>query len=119
MTTNDVKIAVSDKFANESYILSRTRGLRADLQLIQETRAERNVGVAAASILARSLFDQWFTDVAKEYHMSFPKGASASVVDAGREFVSQFGHDKLADVAKLHFKTLEAIRLNSGRPTDD
>ena len=117
--TNDVKIAVSDKFATKSDILSRTCGLRADLQLIQKTRAESKVGVAASSILARSLFDQGFTDEAKEYHMSFSKEAYASVVDAGREFVSRFGHDKLVDVAKLHFKTSEAIRSNSGQPTAD
>lgn len=110
---HDVKISVSDKFANEMYILERTRSIQKDFQLIQETKAERNIAVAAASILARSALDKWFIEAGQHYNMSFPKGASQHVIQTGRDFVDKFGFDKLSNIAKLHFKTLEYVR-----PTD-
>jgi len=37
--------------------------------------------------------------------MEFPKGASAAVDNAAREFVARHGAANLGKVAKLHFRT--------------
>jgi ribonuclease HIII len=107
---HSIKIAVSDKFANDRYILERTRTIHQNLHLIQKPNAERNLAVASASIIARSLLDKWFIEAAEQYKMRFPKGASLQVIEAGREFVNRFGFDKLREVAKLHFRTLDYLR---------
>jgi ribonuclease HIII len=41
----------------------------------------------------------------KRFEITFPKGASAAVDAAAKEFVGKFGADKLGEVAKTHFRT--------------
>jgi len=41
--------------------------------------------------------------------LDFPKGASNKVIKIGKEFAKQFGKDRLNEVAKIHFKTIDKI----------
>jgi ribonuclease HIII len=41
----------------------------------------------------------------KKYGMIFPKGASAAVDAAAKEFVARHGAENLPKVAKMHFRT--------------
>jgi len=41
----------------------------------------------------------------KEFDCKFPKGASAAVDAAAKEFVDKRGAENLAKVAKVHFRT--------------
>ena len=59
----------------------------------------------AASILARNEFVTRLRDLGKKYEMEFPKGASAAVDAAAKEFVAQHGAEELRKVAKMHFRT--------------
>jgi ribonuclease HIII len=43
--------------------------------------------------------------MAKHYEMTFPKGASAAVDAAAKEFVGKRGAEELNKVAKMHFRT--------------
>lgn len=103
------RFAIADKFADERFINSRLMAKGREITLVQTPRAERNVAVAAASVLARDRFLWRMEEMAQRYGMQFPKGASALVIEAGRQFVGTTGRDKLAEVAKLHFKTLDQI----------
>jgi ribonuclease HIII len=40
---------------------------------------------------------------------TLPKGASPAVVLAGRMIVKKHGEERLVSVAKLHFKTTQAV----------
>ena len=82
------------------------KGRRA--QVVQKPRAEVEVAVAAASIVARAEFLHRLQDLSREYGMNLPKGASV-VIAAGKEFVRKHGPDALGRVAKLHFRTTEKI----------
>jgi len=107
---NKVELAISDKFGNENLIMNRLKKLGKETQLIQVTKAESNLAVATASIIARSEYLMWHKNSEKKYNIVFPKGASSSVVEAGKSYVLKYGYEKLSEVAKLHFKTIDELK---------
>src|SRR5208282_722466 len=78
--------------------------LGQSIELVQRHKAEEDLAVAAASILARNEFVTRLRDLAKKFEMEFPKGASAKVDAAAKEFVAKRGAEHLGEVAKLHFR---------------
>jgi len=82
------------------------------INLIQTHKGERFTGVAAASILAREKFIDWFTNQEKELKILLPKGASALTEDAAKKIIKNYGEEFLIKVAKLHFKTTKKLLWN-------
>ena len=78
------------------------------MEIIQVPKAERDIAVAAASIIARDTFLSGMETLSEKYKIRLPRGAY-QVVEAGREFVTKHGSDALADVAKLHFSLTDAV----------
>lgn len=105
----NVHEAISDKFGDENLILNALQERGKKIKLSQFTKAERFTGVAAASILARSKFINWFSVIQNKYGVKLPKGASSEVIKAGRMFISEHGNASLNDVAKIHFKTTKQL----------
>jgi ribonuclease HIII len=101
--------ALADQFADERFILSKLQEAGRKIKLIQMPKAEQDIAVAAASILARDLFLSYLDKMSIEYHLKFPKGASAEVIRIARELIEKHGKDALAKVAKLHFKTTQEV----------
>ncbi len=101
----DAKEAISDKFGDDKLITNSLQERGEKILLHQFTKAERYTAVAAASILARQKFVEWFNIQKNILNFSLPKGASNLVVDAAIHIKNKFGEEKLNDVAKLHFKT--------------
>jgi ribonuclease HIII len=79
--------------------------LGREIELVQRHKAEADLAVAAASILARDEFVTRLGALEKKFETKFPKGASAAVDEAAKEFVAKQGAEQLAQVAKLHFRT--------------
>lgn len=100
---------VSDKFGDESYINDKLMEKGQGIDVIQETKAEQHLAVAAASVIARNAFLQKLVSLSTEYDVDLPKGAGKDVVEAGEEFVEKHGAEQLGEVAKLHFKTRDKI----------
>ncbi len=94
---------VVDKFANERLLVERTRSLA--IRLEQRPRAESELAVACASILARQEFLAALAELSSTYGMNLHKGAGAPTERAARAFVQRFGASELERVAKVHFKT--------------
>jgi len=107
---NPCQNALSDKFGNESLIKNALMKNGKTINLEQRVRAEEDIAVAAASILARDEFVRRMKKMSYEFGMDFPKGASEQVVKQARLFTKKYGFEKLSTVAKLHFKTTEKIR---------
>ena len=105
----ECNLAISDKFANEKYILSKLQEKGRGIELIQEHKAESYTAVATASILARARFLERMKKMSEEYSIDFAKGASTKVVSQAKEFVNKNGKKELANVAKLHFKTTDQV----------
>lgn len=102
--------ALSDQFANE-WVLKRALGQRRiPVQLEQRTKAESDVAVAAASILARDRFVQWMQQTAAASNCPMPLGCGPHVTRAAQHFVATHGRERLPDVAKLHFKVTQKLQ---------
>lgn len=103
--------AIIDQFADARYIRDRlaARDATKALNVVQLPRAEANLAVAAASVLARDRFLGWLERAARDYGLRLPKGASDEVEAAARRFVDRHGRAALAKVAKLHFKTTQRV----------
>jgi ribonuclease HIII len=98
--------AISDQFdKDKSTVAKALMALGQQLELVQRHRAEEDMAVAAASILARAEYVRRMARLGKEYGMTFPKGASVAVEVAGKEFVVRHGAEALSKVAKMHFRT--------------
>jgi ribonuclease HIII len=103
-------LAVVDKFGDESYLRTVLKEKGRQITVIQQTHAEEDSAVAAASILARARFVQQMEQLSNKVGKTLPKGASdPSIVVIGRELVAEHGKDILNEIAKLHFKTTETI----------
>ncbi len=101
----EAKEAISDKFGDENYIKNSLQKESKNILLHQLTKAERFTAVAAASILAREKFCDWF-DVQKiKYGFELPKGASSIVENTASSIKEKYGLEKLNELVKLHFKT--------------
>lgn len=98
--------AISDQFASDKATVAKAlMALGRELELIQRHKAESDLAVAAASILARDDFVKRLHQLGKQYGMVMPKGASAAVDAAAKEFIAKHGAEQLGKVAKLHFRT--------------
>jgi len=97
--------ALSDQFANPRVLERALMAKGKTIILRQQTKAESDYAVAAASILAREKFIDWLAAAEKRWGAKFPKGASGAVLEAARALVHQHGPDALHATAKLHFKT--------------
>ncbi len=107
----DCQEAVSDKFGDESLIRNSLQEKGKSILLHQFTKAERFTAVAAASILAREKFIDWFEIQNKKLGMILPKGAPAGIEKYAIQIKKQFGDKILNDLVKLHFKTTNKVFL--------
>ncbi len=101
--------ALADQFGDEKFIIAALMEKGKGIKVKQEIRAESDIGVAAASILARAEFVHRLAMLSVKYGMDFPKGASPAVIETGKEFVSKYGKERLKEVAKIHFKTTKSV----------
>ncbi len=98
--------AISDQFAsNKETVAKALMSLGREIELVQRHKAEQDLAVAAASILARNEFVTRLGELEKKFGMVLPKGASAMVDKAAKEFVDRFGAEELKKVSKVHFRT--------------
>lgn len=105
------QFAVVDQFADARYIeqkiLADTR--ESGLEIKQFPKAEADIAVAAASVLAREAFLEWLERESTRAKVTLPKGASPQVIEAAREIVARYGRERLGELAKLSFKTTEKV----------
>lgn len=115
-----VETFVVDEFAKaaRSYIEPR---LPPGVRLEVRPRAEDDVAVAAASVLARARYLEEMEALSEEVGFELPRGAT-HVLGTARRVVEERGEKGLAEVAKIHFGTTrrvfeaqEKIRERGGR----
>src|SRR5690349_15892673 len=98
--------AISDQFASSKDTVAKAlMPLGREIELIQKHRAEEDLAVAAASILARHEFVTRLGTMEKQYEMALPRGASAAVDAVAKEFIAKYGPANLPKVSKMHFRT--------------
>lgn len=105
------KFILSDQFGDKRIIENRllTDTRLSGIPVIQMHRAEADVAVAAASILARDAFLGWLDQTGKALRLTLPKGASPKVIETARLLVTRSGVDGLKEYAKVSFKTMDKV----------
>jgi ribonuclease HIII len=108
--TCSAKRVLVDRFATtgqlERFVAKECPGIRLE----QKVRGEADPAVAAASILARSVFLRELKRLSRSCGQDLPKGAGNPVLESAVQFAGAFGIDGLGNVAKMHFKTAEVVK---------
>lgn len=109
LSINSCENAIADQFGDEAVIKSALMKKGKLLNLIQTPKAERDIGVAAASILARSRFLDELDKLGKTLGVTLSKGVSPVVENIAKSIYDNGGLEQLKQYVKLHFKTTQKI----------
>jgi len=101
--------SLSDQFADAGVIKESLMRHGRNIVLEQRPRAESDIAVAAASIIAREGFINWLERKGKQFGMRLERGVSPSVKETAKKLVEMSGPEALRDVAKVHFRTAHEI----------
>src|SRR3954447_10350326 len=105
----DCPRALSDKFADARVIENALLQHGKKIRLEQRTKAESDLAVAAASILAREAFIDWLDRQGKAIGVKLGRGVSSEVKETARKVVEGGGPEALRKVAKLQFRTAHEV----------
>ena len=105
----DCPRSLSDQFADARLIEQSLlrHGRKIDIQ--QRPRAESDIAVAAASILARESFINWLDREGKKLGLRLERGVSPGVKATAEKLVNSKGPGILRELAKVHFRTAHAV----------
>lgn len=101
--------ALSDKFGDEKLIKNALLQKGKNIYLEQRCKAESDIAVAAASIIARAQFLSTLTQLSQKYAIELPKGASNKVIEVAKEIKEKYTKEELFNISKTHFKTYSQI----------
>lgn len=107
----NVDYIVVDEFARENRYYEYLNGIpNIQRNITFMTKAEdKNLAVAAASIISRYIFLKEFDKLSDSIHIPLPKGAGRDVDEIGEEIVEKYGEEKLQEIAKVNFKNTDRI----------
>ena len=105
----DCPRSLSDQFADARVIQQSLLQHGRKINIEQRTKAESDVAVAAASILAREAFINWLERRGKTLGMKLGRGVSTDVKEVAAKLVEARGPGILREVAKVHFRTAHEI----------
>jgi ribonuclease HIII len=100
--------AISDQFGRKETVLRALQERGRSIRLEQHPKAEADIAVAAASILARAEFVRRLDALAQQVGIALPKGAGPAVTQAAKAVLHR-DPKLLGTVAKLHFRTTAAV----------
>src|SRR6266481_6603520 len=106
---SDCPRALSDQFADARVIEQSLLQHGRKIDIEQRTKAESDVAVAAASILAREAFINWLERRGKELGLQLGRGVSAGVKATAEKLAAEKGPEILRQVAKVHFRTAHMV----------
>jgi ribonuclease HIII len=110
-------VVVTDQFGDPSLVENALleRGRRVTLN--QMHQGERDIVVAAASVMARAEFLRRLESLSQTVGLKLPKGAGPAVDEAGASLLARGGMELLGTVAKCHFKnTQKAEKIRESKP---
>jgi ribonuclease HIII len=105
----DCPRALSDQFADARVMERSLMQHGRKIHIEQRTKAESDVAVAAASILAREVFVGWLDRQGKTLGLRLGRGVSADVKTTAERLAAERGPEILRQVAKVHFRTAHAV----------
>jgi|GEM_PF-1683927 len=109
LKNNECGHVVVDQFGGEDVIKKALFKGGRGVEVLQTPKAERDIAVAAASILARAKFLNELKKLGSDLDIELPKGAGGAVTETAKKIVFLKGKDYLKTVAKLHFKNSDVL----------
>jgi ribonuclease HIII len=103
------RLAITDQFGDKAYVLNALMKKGQRIELIQRPKAEEDMAVAGASILARAEFLKRLYFLSQDVGLDLPKGASHLVEEAAVKLIRLHGPEVLDKVAKTHFKITDRV----------
>lgn len=104
--------ALSDKFGNDYLIKNALMEKGRKIKLEQMVRAESDIAVAAASILARDGFLRVMNELSELCGEALPKGVNNQVKRCAATIIEKHGVEMLDRCVKKHFKTYNEVLQN-------
>jgi ribonuclease HIII len=105
----DCPRALSDQFGDPRLVEGELRRQGVEIKLEQRTKAESDIAVAAASVLARAEFVRQLAKLSMEAGTQLAKGSGAGVKKQAEEIFQKNGREKLAKLCKTHFRTFAEV----------
>lgn len=104
---------IVDRFTTD-VVLKKWFRLPENVIIVNVPKAESDIAVAAASVLARDSFLQGLEQLSAELSLDLPKGAGGHVTSYAAKVVQKYGTDVLQCCAKMHFRnSLEISGIGS------
>lgn len=110
----DCPKVISDQFGSKESVERALMKAGRGIELVQRHKAESDMAVAAASILAREGFLYALQKMREQYSADIPKGASAAVRAAAVSIARAHTPQVLLSTVKCHFKTTDAVLADLG-----
>lgn len=99
-----------DQFTTSTVNIRTLKQRFPSCDIKQQPKAESNLAVAAASVLARARFLRTMTELSKQAgEITLPKGGSAQATDCARRLAKKYGKDELRNYVKLHFANYKRV----------
>ena len=110
----DCPRAVADQFGAKQVIERALMKKGRSIKLEQRHKAESDIAVAAASVLAREAFLRGLGKLGETYGIQAHKGASEQVKASAIELVKKAGPEILLKTCKCHFRTADQVLAACG-----
>lgn len=101
--------AVVDQFSRHSSIAAQLLARHPGLHVYETPGGERDMAVAAASILARDTFVSIMDALSAKAGFPLPKGGGAQATAAAKRVVKEQGREALEQYVKLHFANTKSL----------
>lgn len=104
--------AIADQFGKASLLQEVLLPLGRQVRLEQRPRAEEDIAVAAASIIARATFLQWLKLHSDRIGKELPKGSAGSSTNkVAHTILAECGEQILSEVVKLPERIIKTARV--------
>ncbi len=101
--------AISDQFGKGNLVRRHLMERGRKILLDEHPKAEADVAVAAASILARAAYIREINRLSQAAGLRLPKGCGTNVLLCAKEFLTLHPRETLGRFAKLFFKTSQNL----------
>jgi len=106
----DCHQALIDQFTTSTVNIQQLQKRFPNCTVRQQPKAESNLAVAAASVLARARFLHTMEELAQQAgELEFPKGGSDAATACARTLAGKFGKESLRNYVKLHFSNYKRL----------
>ena len=116
-----IEFVTVDQFApTEATILRALKPLGRKCKIVQRHKAESDMAVAAASVIARASFLSGMAKVSESLGAEAPLGASnPAIADVAARAAGKYGPNWLMNNAKVQFRTTDTILERLGMSRED